>query len=175
MSDTNEELTAFLTKTKSMVDELCQNAKDGLYLGCDWCTLNNSSVGTSACVKRTWDEKYKTIMENIKSSEKCNDGGQDMAKSQKEILLDRKKMILAMEYICRQINDETVLEGWLMCGVPDGEIPYGSFDLDIISDDDSMVNDKDNFRDIMDCFLRRMEGAKKSGGLWCGDVVTKAG
>ena len=98
-----------------------------------------------------------------------------MAKSQKEILLERKKMILAMEYICRQINDEDAFDGWLLCGVPDGDIPYGNFDTDTIYSEDNMVVDNDDFLELMDCFLRRMEGAKKSGGLWCGDVVTEAG
>lgn len=87
---------------------------------------------------------------------------------------ERKKMIVAMEYIARQINDEDVLEGWLMCGVPDGDIEYGNFDTDQIYDEDCMLED-DNFRDLMDCFLRRMSGAIKSGGLYCGGIVTKAG
>ena len=92
----------------------------------------------------------------------------------KMILEERKKMILAMEYIARQINDEDVFMGWLMCGVPDGDIEYGSFDTEQIYDEDSMLTD-DGFRELMDCFLNRMVGAKKSGGLYCGGVVTKAG
>ena len=43
--------------------------------------------------------------------------------------IERAKMILAMEFIARQINDEDVFDGWLMCGVADGDIPYGSFDI----------------------------------------------
>ena len=42
-----------------------------------------------------------------------------MTKQQRE---ERAKMVLAMEYICRQINDEVAFNGWLMCGVPDGDI-----------------------------------------------------
>lgn len=84
---------------------------------------------------------------------------------------DRKRMVLAMEYVCRQINDEDVFMGWLMNGVPDGDVPYGCFDTEIISDDDTLIED-DNFRELMECFLRRMEGAAESGGLYCGDVVT---
>lgn len=87
---------------------------------------------------------------------------------------ERKKMIVAMEYIARQINDEDVFEGWLMCGVPDGDIEYGNFDVSQVYDEDCMLED-DNFRDLMDCFLRRMSGAIKSGGLYCGGIVTKAG
>lgn len=94
-----------------------------------------------------------------------------MTKAQRD---ERKKMILAMEFICRQINDEDVFDGWLMCGVPDGDIEYGCLDIETICDEDSML-ETDNFRDLMDCFLRRMAGAKRSGGLFCGGVVTDAG
>ena len=87
---------------------------------------------------------------------------------------ERKKMILAMEFICRHINDEYVLEGWLMCGVPDGDIEYGNFDVSQIYDEDSMLED-DNFRELMECFLRRMAGASKSGGLFCDHIVTEVG
>ena len=39
--------------------------------------------------------------------------------------LERAKMVSAMEFIARQVNDEEVFEGWLMCGVADGDIEYG--------------------------------------------------
>lgn len=84
----------------------------------------------------------------------------------------RRKMVLAMEYIARQINDEDVFEGWLMCGVADGDIKYGSMDPEEV--DDCYIED-DHFRDLMDCFLRRMAGAKKSGGLYCDNITTKEG
>ena len=85
---------------------------------------------------------------------------------------ERKKMILAMEFICRQIDDEDILEGWLMFGVPDGDIDYGEWDISKV--DDSYIED-DTFREFMDCFLRRMSGAKKYGGLFCGGIVTNEG
>lgn len=83
---------------------------------------------------------------------------------------ERKFMLLAMEFICRQINDEDVFEGWLMEGVPDGDIPYWTTDISIIDDDDSMLEDE-SFREIMECFLRCMRRADKSGGLYCDGVV----
>ena len=86
--------------------------------------------------------------------------------------ITRKKMVVAMEFIARQINDEDVFEGWLMGGVSDGDIHRGSLDIDEV--DDYYIRD-DNFRDLMDCFLRRMAGAQKSGGLYCDDIVTKEG
>lgn len=82
----------------------------------------------------------------------------------------RRKMVLAMEYIARQINDEDVLEGWLMGGVADGDIPYASIDVDDV--DDYYIEDG-NFKDLMSCFLRRMVGAWKSGGLYCDGVVSQ--
>jgi hypothetical protein len=84
----------------------------------------------------------------------------------------RAKMILAMEFIARQINDEDVFEGWLMNGVADGDIDYGSFNVDEV--DDYYLED-DTFRDLMDCFLRRMSAAKDSGGLYCDQIATKEG
>ena len=84
---------------------------------------------------------------------------------------ERKKMILAMEYIARQINNEDVFDGWLMCGVADGDIEYGCLDATTIDDDDYYLED-DNFKDLMIVFLRRMYFAYKSGGLYCGNIVS---
>lgn len=82
---------------------------------------------------------------------------------------DRKKAVLAMEFLARQINDEAVFEGWLMTGVADGDIEYGSVDLDQVDD---YYTEPENFAELMDCFLRRMSAARKSGGLYCGGVVS---
>ena len=84
----------------------------------------------------------------------------------------RKKMVLAMEFIARQINDEDVFEGWLRSGVEDGDIDYGSFDVDEV---DEWYIEDENFRDLMDCFLRKMAAAKDSGGLYCDQIATKEG
>lgn len=85
-------------------------------------------------------------------------------------MTDRKKMVLAMEFIARQVNDEDVFMGWLYNGVADGDIEYGELDTDSV--DEYYIED-DHFADLMDCFLRLMAGAKKSGGLFCGRVSTK--
>ena len=57
----------------------------------------------------------------------------------------RRKMILSMEYIARQINNEDFLMFWLSLGVPDGDIEYGNFDLSQV--DDYLIED-DTFKDI---------------------------
>ena len=85
-------------------------------------------------------------------------------------ITERKKMVMAMEFIARQINDEEVFDGWLMNGVADGDIEYGDLNPDNV--DEWYVED-DNFKDLMSCFLRRMVGAWRSGGLYCGEVVSK--
>lgn len=85
-------------------------------------------------------------------------------------VIERKKMVLAMELVCRQINDEDVFMGWLSNGVADGDISYGEWDPQTV--DDYYVEDE-NFRDLMDCFLRRMYRARESGGLYCNGIVTK--
>lgn len=85
---------------------------------------------------------------------------------------ERKKMVLAMEYIAQQVNDEDVIMSWLLAGVPDGDIPYGSFD---ISDVDDYWLEDDAFQDLMDVFLRLMSYAKESGGLYCNGIVTTEG
>lgn len=81
----------------------------------------------------------------------------------------RKKAVVCMEYLARQINNEDVFEGWLQCGVADGDIEYGNLDTSAV--DDYYIED-DNFKDLMTVFLRRMYFAYKDGGLYCGEVVS---
>ena len=83
---------------------------------------------------------------------------------------ERKKMIAAMEYVARQINDEEVFASWLLVGIADGDIPYGDLTTDNV---DEYYVDDDTFKEIMGCFLRRMVGAYNSGGLYCGGVVSQ--
>lgn len=88
--------------------------------------------------------------------------------------IERMKMVKAMEFIARQINDEEVLIRWLMVGVADGDIPYGELEL-LPSDEenyDYYIED-DNFKELMSVFLRLMCNAKKSGGLYCGNIVSE--
>ena len=88
--------------------------------------------------------------------------------------MDRKtkekvQMVRAMETIARCINDEEVFMGWLMCGVADGDITPETTDEEIV---EMGYTDDSNFKDLMNCFLRRMAGAYKSGGLYCGNIVS---
>ena len=85
---------------------------------------------------------------------------------------ERIKMLKAMEYIARQVNDEMVFEGWLYNGIADGDIEYG--DLNVNEEDYEALEfycENENFSDIMGTFLRLMKNAIKSGGLYCDGVI----
>ena len=81
----------------------------------------------------------------------------------------RARMVRAMDTVARNINDENVLEGWLLCGVADGDITPTTTDEDIV---EMGYTDDGTFKDLMSCFLRRMAGAYLNGGLYCGGVVS---
>ena len=84
---------------------------------------------------------------------------------------ERKKMVLAMEYIARHCNDEDVFwEIWATYGLDDGRIPYGM--LEWPEEMHDLYVDDDTVRDLMTCFLRTMVGAWKSGGLTCDGIVS---
>ncbi len=83
---------------------------------------------------------------------------------------ERMKMVKAMEYIARQLNDEEILESWLAAGVADGDIEYG--DLTTYADIDDWYIEDQHFSDLMETFLRCMKAAKKHGGLYCDGVVS---
>ena len=84
---------------------------------------------------------------------------------------DRVKMVKAMEFIARQINDEEVFWGWLMEGVADGDIYYGDLS-DVADSAENYIEDRD-FADLMDTFLWCMSKAYKSGGLYCDGIVSR--
>ena len=86
---------------------------------------------------------------------------------------ERIKMVKAMEFIARSVNDEEVFMPWLVIGVADEDIEYG----DLAGGDDGTLeaytDDDADFADLMDTFLNVMNGARRSGGLFCDGVVSK--
>lgn len=84
---------------------------------------------------------------------------------------DRRKMVLCMEYISRNINDEEIFMNWLSLGVADGDVEYGNLDIHSSHDIDYYVDDE-TFSSLMKLFLVIMSEAKKSGGLYCDGVVS---
>lgn len=88
--------------------------------------------------------------------------------------VERIKMVKAMEFICRNMNDENVLWPWLSVGVADGDIKYGDLTAseEEMEDMEFYIRDED-FADLMDTFLYCMKRAGKSGGLYCDGIVSK--
>ena len=80
---------------------------------------------------------------------------------------ERIQMVRAMETIARSINDEDVFEGWLMCGVADGDIDETTTDAEL----EYYIED-DKYSELMETFLNVMSKAKRSGGLYSDDVLS---
>lgn len=84
-------------------------------------------------------------------------------------MIARAKMLVAMEYIARQVNNEETFMYWLQNGVADGDVPLGS--LDITEELDYYLAPS-VFKDMMTTFLELMVEAWEDGGLYCGGVVS---
>ena len=87
--------------------------------------------------------------------------------------VERVKMVKAMEFIARSVNDEEVFMPWLVIGVADGDIEYGDLDGGDDGTLEAYTEDDADFADLMDTFLNVMNGARRSGGLFCDGVVSK--
>lgn len=83
---------------------------------------------------------------------------------------ERIKMVKAMEYLARHVNDESIFYGiWLSVGVADCDIEYGDL-TDSVDDLEYYIEDE-NFKYLMKAFLKVMDCANRSGGLYCDGIV----
>lgn len=80
----------------------------------------------------------------------------------------RKDAILAMERLVRCINNEEILDSWLICGITDGDI--NKYTKDEV--DDYFTEDK-NLSDLITLFLKLMSKANKDGSLYIDGVIGK--
>lgn len=85
---------------------------------------------------------------------------------------ERIKMVKAMEFICRQVNNEEFFAGWLINGVADDDIEYGDLSDEDNGDLEIYYEDDECFSELMDCFLHVMRLAKRDGGLYCDGVAS---
>ena len=88
---------------------------------------------------------------------------------------ERRKTVLAMEYIARQVNNEDIFyDIWATYGVADGDIPYGELEEgNIDSFEDYYISDE-VFKDLMDTFLWLMKKVQRNGGLYCGGITSSS-
>ncbi len=96
----------------------------------------------------------------------------ETAEQRQRNLKERVELVRAMETVCRNLNDEDIFMSWLMCGVADEDITSTTTDEEIALE---YCEDESSFAELMDCFLRCMNRAYKSGGLFCGKVVSNVG
>ena len=86
---------------------------------------------------------------------------------------ERIKMVKAMEYILRNLNDESDLDSWLILGVADGDIVYGDLFGDGTVDFDYYIED-DEFSHLMALFIKIIKRTSINGGLYCDKVLSKS-
>lgn len=87
---------------------------------------------------------------------------------------NRADMVRAMETIVRNLNNESLINGWLMNGVADGDIDETTTDIDIVK---MGYCDDDTFSEIMACFARVMKRATENskigeGVFYCDNILS---
>lgn len=83
----------------------------------------------------------------------------------------RASVVRAMDTLVNCINDEDIIMAWLSCGVADGDITKETTDEDL----ECYYEDDEDYRQLMGLFLRLMNRARQSGGLYSDRVTTKEG
>ena len=92
--------------------------------------------------------------------------------------VERIQMVKAKEFIARSVNNEDFFyDLWLVEGVADGDIERGDLtvratDIEPNSNLEYYTEDE-NFASLMRLFLDLMHYARKDGGLYCDDTVSK--
>lgn len=84
-------------------------------------------------------------------------------------LMARAEVVKAMDTMVGCINDEGIIESWLVGGVADGDITEDTTLEDII--EMGYCDGDETFRDLLTLFLRLMNRASKDG-LYTDGVVS---
>ena len=86
---------------------------------------------------------------------------------------ERIKMIKAMEFICRNLNDPCDVEKWVAYGVSGGDIEYGDLRVrDMDADILKYYLTDENFSRLMGTFLYIMHHTCEDVGLYCDNVLS---
>lgn len=80
---------------------------------------------------------------------------------------ERQAVVKAMDIMVRCINDERIIDSWLMGGVADGDINIDT----PIEEVDEYYTEDDNFKGLMTLFLKLMNRAS-ADGLYTNGVVS---
>ena len=89
-------------------------------------------------------------------------------------IIERLKMVKAMEFIARCINNEEIFWNyWAIEGVADGDIEFGNLEVNtekVEEDDAYFYTNDESFSELMKLFLDCMVRARRDGGLYCGEI-----
>lgn len=82
--------------------------------------------------------------------------------------MKRQDLVRAMDLIARSLNDEELIEQWLIYGVADGDI-----DEDTTDEYLEMYCSKDeDFAELIDLFTNLMKESRASGGIYFDGIVS---
>lgn len=81
----------------------------------------------------------------------------------------RADVVRAMDIMISCINDEDIIDAWLMVGVADSDIREDTTNEEII--EMGYTSDK-TFSELMTLFLKLMSRAGNDGGLFCDGIVS---
>lgn len=82
--------------------------------------------------------------------------------------MTRADVVRAMETMVRTINDETIIDSWLMVGVADGDITSETTNEEI---EEMGYTDDTTFMELMTLFLKLMHRAGNDG-LYFDSIVS---
>lgn len=85
--------------------------------------------------------------------------------------IERAEVVKAMDLIARCINNEDIFQYWLTNGVADGDLDVGG-DWDNEYDLGWYIRDE-RFAELMSTFLNIIAKARKNGGLYCDNILSK--
>lgn len=85
--------------------------------------------------------------------------------------MKRTDIVRAMDTMVMCINDESLIDTWLSCGVADGDITEETTDKEII---EAGYTSDTTFKELMDLFIKLMHKAGNNGGLYADGIVSKS-
>lgn len=85
-------------------------------------------------------------------------------------LMKRARLVKAMDIMIGAVNNEDLMEPWLMCGVADGDIQGDTTPEEII---EMGYCEDQTFQDLMTLFSKIMYRASGNGGLYCDGLVSE--
>ena len=75
--------------------------------------------------------------------------------------LNKARFIMMFDELCRSVNNEDLLDPWLMCGVADGDFDESTKPEDVIE-----MGYVEHYDDLEKLFFKVMHSASKDGGLY---------